>query len=146
MNTKKLSKNNFRLRSFLKSWLPTFFWILLVCYLSLADSGLPEIKFRFILESDKIAHIGIYFVLTVLLTRSWSNVFSTKGLRFLLIFSSVQVISFSIILEVLQKLITTTRQFDLKDIYANITGVIVGVIIFILFKRFFLRSKSDFNA
>ena len=143
MNTKKLSKNNFRLRSFLKSWLPTFFWILLVCYLSLADSGLPEIKFRFILESDKIAHIGIYFVLTVLLTRSWSNVILKKGLKYLLILSAFQVICFGIIMEVLQKLITTTRQFDVRDIYANIAGTVIGAIFYLLFHKFFSQTSSD---
>ena len=146
MNTNKLSKNNSPFRLLIDTWLPTFFWIIVVCYLSLADSGLPNIKFRFILESDKIAHIGIYSVLTLLFIRSLVKAMLVKSIGNKLLISSLLAISFSIVMEVLQKTLTKTRQFDLHDIYANFTGVIIGVIIFILFKRFFLRSKSDFNA
>lgn len=146
MNTKRQSKTNFQVRSFLNSWLPTFSWIIVVCYLSLADSGLPNIRFHFILESDKIAHIGIYFVLTLLLIRSWSNLFSKKAHGYLLISASLQAISFSIIMEVLQNLLTKTRHFDLKDIYANIGGTILGAIIYVLYHRFFSRNTSDYKA
>lgn len=142
MNTRKQSKINQHFFSFIKSWLPTFSWIFLICYSSLTDSGLPEIKFCFILESDKIAHIGIYSVLTILLVRSWVHVFGPKALIYLLILSSIQVISFSIIMEFLQKLLTKTRHFDLKDIIANISGTVVGVILSWLFYKFLYRSSS----
>jgi glycopeptide antibiotics resistance protein len=146
MNTKRQSKTKFQVRSFLNSWLPTFTWIIVVFYLSLADSGLPEIKFRFILESDKIAHLVIYSVLNFLLLRSWSSVFSAITTNFLLIFASLQAISFSIIMEVLQKYLTSTRQFDMKDIYANIGGTIAGAVIYLLYHRFFSRNTSDNKA
>lgn len=146
MNTKKQSKTNFQVRSFLNSWLPTFTWIIVVCYLSLAESGLPNIKFRFILESDKFAHIGIYSVLTLLLIRSWAKAFKTKPRGFLLLSASLQAISFSIIMEVLQKLLTNTRHFDLKDIYANIGGTIVGAIIYMLYYRITSKHSSDQRA
>jgi len=146
MNIKRLSKINFWSRSFLKSWLPTFLWIIVVCYLSLADSGLPEVKFRFILESDKIAHIVIYSVLNLLLLRSWAKVISIKNPGYLVILASLQAISFSIIMEVLQELLTNTRHFDMKDIYANIGGTIVGAIIYIMYHKIFPRSSSDNRA
>lgn len=142
MNTNKPSKNNSPFRSFVVFWLPTFSWVILICYLSLADSDLPEIKFRFILESDKIAHLGFYSVLTFLLVRSWLNIFSAKSLVYILILSSVQAISFSIIMEVLQKLITTTRQFDLTDIYANIAGTVIGAFSYLLIFKLFSKASS----
>ena len=146
MNTKRQSKTNFQVRPFLNSWLPTFTWIFVVCYLSLTDSGLPEIKFRFILESDKIAHLVFFSVLNFLLLRSWSRVFSAITSYFLLIFASLQAICFSIIMEVLQKYLTNTRQFDMKDIYANIGGAIAGAAIYLLYQRFFSRNISDKRA
>lgn len=144
MNTKKQSKTNFPSRSFVVFWLPTFIWAVVICYLSLNDSDLSEIKFRFILESDKIAHLLMYFVLTVLLIRSWVGIFSSKALLYMLIISSVQVISFSILLEGLQKLLTSTRQFSFDDIFANIAGTVFGAIIMLIFYNY-LSPKSSQN-
>ena len=146
MNTNKPSKNKFRVSSFIKFWLPTFFWTVVVCYLSLTDSGLPGIKFRFILESDKYAHIAIYFVLTLLLIRSWANAFLTIKINYLLFFASVQSISYGILMEVLQKLLTHSRHFDLKDIYANIFGSIAAVTTYMVYRRFFSKEKSDIKS
>ena len=143
MNTKRQSKTNLQVGSFFDSWLPTFLWIIVVCYLSLTDSGLPKIKFRFILEADKIAHIVIYMVLTYLLMRSWAKMLSTINPGYIFLLATTQSISFSIIMEVLQKLLTNTRHFDLKDIYANIGGTIVGAILYLLFHRYISRSSTN---
>jgi hypothetical protein len=146
MNINKLSKNKFQVRYFLKIWLPTVFWTIVVCYLSLVDSGLPNIKFRFILESDKIAHIGIYLVFNLLLLRSWKNAFSSHSLGNLITFVSLQVVIFSVLMELLQKLLTKHRHFDFKDIYANIAGVTIAVIVFLLFNKYFSKKASDKKA
>lgn len=143
MNTKKQSKTNSRIRSFFYSWLPTFLWLIVVCYLSLADSGLPKIRFRLFLESDKIAHLAIYFVLTYLLMRSWELLFIKIGVVYLFLLASFQSISFSIIMEVLQKLVTKTRHFDRHDIYANIAGTIIGALFYLLIQKIVLKGSSD---
>jgi glycopeptide antibiotics resistance protein len=83
-------------------------------------------------------------VLTVLLIRSWVGVFSSKALLYMLFISSVQVISFSILLEGLQKLLTSTRQFSFDDIFANIAGTVFGAIIMLIFYNY-LSPKSSQN-
>jgi hypothetical protein len=143
MNTKRQSKTRSQVRSFSYSWLPTFLWIIVVFYLSLTDSGLPDIKFRLILESDKIAHIIIYSVLTYLLMRSWKMVYPPIGRGYLFLIATVQAISFSIVMEVLQKVLTKTRHFDKQDIYANIAGTIVGALIYLLFQKIISRSSAE---
>ena len=143
MNTKRQSKTRSQVRSFSNSWLPTFLWIIVVFYLSLTDSGLPDIKFRLILESDKIAHIIIYTVLTYLLMRSWKLVYQPISKFFLFLIATIQAISFSIVMEMLQKVLTKTRHFDKHDIYANIAGTIVGALIYLLFKKTTSGSPSE---
>jgi glycopeptide antibiotics resistance protein len=57
-----------------------------------------------------------------------------------------KAVSFSIIMEVLQKLLTNSRHFDIFDIYANIGGTIIGAVLFMLFQKFFPRSLSEMRA
>jgi glycopeptide antibiotics resistance protein len=109
----------------------------------LADSGLPEIKFSFFVESDKIAHAGIYFIFVFLLTRSWVHHFANKAVLFLIISSFMQTISFGIVMEVLQKLLTQSREFDMNDIYANTGGTVAGLFFYYLMYRFGFQATSD---
>ena len=61
--------------------------------------------------------------------RSWAIVIPGITPVYLFLLASLQAISFGIVMEILQKLLTHTRHFDKQDIYANIGGAIVGAII-----------------
>jgi VanZ family protein len=91
----------------------------MVLYLTTTESrNLPKIQFPL---KDKMVHFVFYFVMTFL----WQIDIRSK--RFLLYLS---IISLGIFLEFYQDYFTTTRSFDLFDIVANISGVVVASLIF----------------
>jgi len=78
-------------------------------------------------NSDKYGHFLAYFILSL----SWLNVIKKSLhkiiINYIIIFL---LICYGIILEVLQDILTTYRQADLYDIFANSAGVIFAVILF----------------
>jgi VanZ family protein len=78
--------------------------------------------------SDKIFHFLAYTLFTWL----WFNTFyykfnysKSKGILRSIIIS----VTFGIIIEVLQQLVTTSRSFDLLDVLANFLGVLFATIL-----------------
>lgn len=69
-------------------------------------------------NADKIAHISIFCILTILYQRA----FETNFYLTVLIFSL-----YGIGIEFAQKYFTTTREFDLVDIMADILGIFLGM-------------------
>jgi len=86
---------------------------------------LPSVQF-----SDKLLHTSAYFVLTL----SWLLATIDKTLRqkktILIVFF---VFMYGIIIEVLQGALTTCRQADLYDMFANLGGVVIAWLFFTLF-------------
>lgn len=83
-------------------------------------------------EIDKVVHFFIYAVLSFLIAwgimKMKSSKTTLKTLFFILLFSA----SFGVLMEVLQKLLTASRNYDNYDIIANIGGSIIGCLIFLL--------------
>ncbi len=99
----------------------TFAWliaILILCFLPQND--LP--KAGNIPHIDKIVHLILYAVLSVLSLLSYSN--PSKPNRKLIISGIILVIGF--LIELGQAFLTIDRSFSLFDILANFTGIIVG--------------------
>ena len=98
---------------------------LLIAFLSLVSlHGVHVIK---VSNSDKYGHFFAYFVLSL----SWlytANHFSQKKIKTYIIVALI--ISYGIILEVLQSVLTTDRQADFYDFIANSAGVIIATILF----------------
>ncbi len=110
--------------------------IIVLCLESTAD--LPKIK---ISGFDKFAHAIIHFVFTFLWFMSFVNlkIKFKKSVLFAFLFS----VFFGIMIEVLQQILTTTRQADILDILSNITGGFLAVcLVYYLDKRhFFIFEK-----
>ena len=76
---------------------------------------------------DKIVHVGAYLILTFSWLLSYrSNSKSLKN-HFLI---AIAVFVYGIIIEVLQGTITSNRQADFYDIFANLVGITVSFLIF----------------
>ncbi len=107
--------------------------IIVLCLESTAD--LPKIK---ISGFDKVAHAIIHLVFTFLWFMSFINlkIELKKAALFAFLFS----VFFGIMIEVLQQILTTTRQADILDILANITGAFVAVCLV-----FYLDIKKILN-
>lgn len=95
--------------------------------------------------SDKAMHAGAYFGLVIL----WSlfTIFSFGENRFLrrVIMISVASTAFGIFIEVLQDVLTSYRQLDLYDVFANTTGVVIAGIVVWILKDYLIRLKAKFN-
>ena len=103
----------------------------LVMYLSLASHPpVPEIVTGF-KHWDKVAHFGMYAGMMFFL--EWAG--ALKRLRHPdLTFGAVASL-FGLLMEIGQGALTKTRQFDLGDEVANVSGVLVFAVIYRLFLR-----------
>jgi VanZ family protein len=83
--------------------------------------------------SDKLVHAGAYFVLGLSWLLSFKNVIkSIKAIVIVLI----AVFLYGIVIEVLQAILTSYRQADYKDMFANLLGVTFAGLIFLsVFKK-----------
>lgn len=116
---------------------PNFFWLAIIWTVLITTASLvsfhsiPSVK---IAGSDKTVHFLFYLVFVILwgLSRK-QTYFNCKYILFIL----TSAISYGIIIEVLQGVLTSTRQADFYDVLANTAGATVGSIILLLVKSKF---------
>ncbi|MFO7744319.1 MAG: VanZ family protein [Psychroflexus sp.] len=109
-------------------------------YLSLSDiSTFPKIEVK---HEDKIYHFVSYFVLNTIWLFAIVHISSKSLLPNILI--SLGILSFGIVIEIFQEIMTDYRVFDFYDILANSVGVLVSYLCFELFrKRIFENINSN---
>jgi VanZ family protein len=98
-------------------------WISFIIFLSLASfPSISEVKVE---NGDKYVHLGLYLVLTFLLffSRFIPSSYSKKAKLLACLLSSIL---FGIIIEIMQREFTESRQFEWNDIVANSLGSLVG--------------------
>ena len=106
---------------------------LVLAFLSL--SAIPKINLGLGIKSgDKYLHFFAYFVLSSLWYFALKNKISEKVFK---IFVPLGLILYGIILEGLQSGLTTYRTGDIYDAIANSAGVIVALIIFNRFIKWY---------
>lgn len=85
-------------------------------------------------NSDKFGHLLAYFLLSL----SWLFALNSSSKKKIKTYILILIlISYGIIIEVLQGVLTTYRQADVYDIMANTIGVLFAVI---LFKKVYRKS------
>lgn len=110
----------------------TIFWALLIALMSFyPGKDLPHIDFWQLLSFDKFMHMISYALLLFLMMIGAMKQyrFSTKRFK---IGSLVFMIclSYGVVLETLQPLLVSDRQFDYFDIVANLIGCIIGIFVY----------------
>ena len=97
---------------------------LLGCFLYDDCKLQPQITADFIISTN---HLYAYIVLSIIgfLTYRKNNQFNIL---------SIYLIFLSIVLEVLQRFVPN-RSFEFSDLFGNLAGVIIAIIIFYLFKK-----------
>ena len=105
-----------------------------ITYLSLSkvSSIIPVLEIK---NGDKYQHLLAYFGMMM----SWlfvSQKLNTKHISRL--WAVMGVFLFGVLMEVLQQRLTTYRQADLYDVFANLSGIIIAYIVFekLVFKEF----------
>lgn len=119
-----------------------FFWLLII-FISCATPGeqLPPSPF---FNFDKLVHVGIFGVLHFLLLRGFFLQTRFPKLRSKYFFYAPMISAdYGILMEVLQGYVFRNRSFDWFDIFANLIGVgIASVLWMLLFKKFFQKNNS----
>lgn len=80
-------------------------------------------------SQDKLLHFGCYFVLTLLWANGLHMLKKDSALVYALIISTV----IGLVMEVCQFLFFEGRLFEILDIIANISGSLIGALVFIKF-------------
>ena len=120
--TKHLSERNFLLLAII--------WTVLITVASLvSSSAIPKVN---LLWNDKIVHFLFYFFFVVFWSFALHKNFYLKKYSFIIV---VFAIFYGIIIEVLQSVLTKTREADLFDAFANSLGAIVGFVGFLIVKN-----------
>lgn len=99
---------------------------------TIIGSGLSAVRAKELLtlvmfSQDKLLHFACYFVLTIL----WSYGLNKNEKENALSLSLIITISLGILMEVCQFLFFDGRVFEFLDIIANISGSLIGALVFI---------------
>ncbi|NEV94566.1 hypothetical protein G3567_10470 [Psychroflexus sp. YR1-1] len=115
------------------------FCTLMIGYLSLADiSSLPNLNVK---NEDKFYHVLAYFLLNTIWLIALKP-FTMKGFKSNLLIS-LGILTFGIVIEIFQELLTEIRVFDYYDILANGIGIILS---FLCFQFFLKRIFENINS
>ena len=119
-----------RLYRILSHRFPALAWTLLIfILLSLPGKMLPNESHFSLPQLDKLVHIILFGSFVFL----WSFYYSTKGKTFNLnrTFIRVTIIAclYGYAMELIQKYFIPNRDYDIKDIAADVVGAIVGLIL-----------------
>ena len=116
----------------------------LIFYLSLIN--LADTPVKDLGVSDKILHAGAYFILGLLwiffVIFNYEKSILFRGILIVV----AAAIAFGILIEVLQTSLTTYRQMDLYDIFANSAGAVVAGVIAWLTKESLIKVKGGINS
>jgi VanZ family protein len=112
----------------IRAFAPPLLWTLLVTFLSLIHSDrLPSGGWLERLPIDKLVHVLLYAVMFFLYHRALL-MNRRKGLNVMLL-SSIITVFWGIVIEMLQWRMQLGRYFDMLDIIANITGVLISAVL-----------------
>ena len=103
-----------------------FVWLALICYgLFLPAEDLPVKPLLEIPHFDKLVHFGLFFVFSLLLFRPFKKL-ETKYL----FWAPLTAILLSGFLESIQRTISSTRSSNIYDFIANVSGILVSILVF----------------
>ncbi len=103
-------------------------FILIIC--SIHGTNLPSSNFLVSIHFDKIVHLILYLILFLLLKNDVHLILNSS-----FIFPMVYSVSYGVFIEVVQHYFIPGRAADIYDVYADMIGVFIGMIIVIYFKN-----------
>ena len=110
-----------------KYLLGAIIWTIIIAVLCLeSSSDLPSVK---VIGIDKIVHVTFHFVFVNLWYLFFVNNNFMKNYSNLVTKTFFLSLGYGILIEIAQQLFTKTRQADVLDVLANITGAILAVIL-----------------
>lgn len=100
-------------------------WAAFILYLCLLPGhDLPSVH---IWEADKIGHMGVYTILSLLTVWGWRKQTVMESLKTRTILKVLVLLAtYGFLVEILQETLTADRHFDILDALANVIGAGVG--------------------
>lgn len=102
-------------------------------------TSIPLIRIESPIAIDKLVHMGIHFILA----SCWLLYYAISSPKVKwrnVLYISISCVFYGILIEMLQG-VTKTRSSDLADVYANMIGTALGVLVFLV-----LKSKIKMKA
>jgi len=105
---------------------------LILLFLSLTNSeNFQKFEVKGFQNIDKMVHFGMYFVLmSVVIFEHRKNIKKPVNLFFLALIP----LSYGILMEILQLVLTSTRSGDIYDALADAAGIIASVLLWLMIK------------
>ena len=119
-------------------YVPISFFILTIILLVIPGSQFPKAKLFQIAGLDKVIHIGMFFLLTLLFSHPFKHASTTntkKKIYFLQI--AALALFYGIIMEFVQKYFVPNRSFEIADILVDGIGAAIG---YVASRRYFLHT------
>lgn len=103
------------------------FFLFTFLLFTIPGKEIPQFKWGDIIKVDKLVHVGLFFILLILLSFPFNNTTLTTKLRlkWFLIFT-ISAILYGIAIEYVQKYFILNRTFSVLDIIADAFGCIAG--------------------
>jgi VanZ family protein len=126
--------------TFKNFWVFTL-WLLVILYLSFTPlSGWPQPSIFQKLYIDKVVHIFMYSMLSLLLLRSLYRQNDRRELQVPAIIAALMCSGgLGVAIEFLQPVLTMFRQFEWLDMLANAAGALTGFFLY----RWFIEKRND---
>ncbi|TAL80166.1 MAG: hypothetical protein EPN88_01455 [Bacteroidetes bacterium] len=105
---------------------------LLIMYLSLTSSNtFKKVSFIYFPQIDKVVHFCMYFgFMSVIIIENRSTLKNNRRLFFAALFP----LSYGILIEILQSVLTVTRFASIYDVLSNTAGILISLLIWIWIK------------
>lgn len=127
------------MKNILKFW-KSILWAAIIAFLLLLPGDkLPEKKLLNIPYFDKVVHAILFMLLEFLLLIDTKSFLNFRNIRLKL---TVLVIGYALLTEGLQYFFTVSRNGDWYDFFADVTGIIVGWAVFLLYSNIIVQTFS----
>lgn len=131
------------MKSTLKYYWPAILWalfILLLCSWPMGKVGHSSLFFP---GFDKLVHCGLFFTLVVFACSGFIRLKKLDYLPYAPAFTiAFSAIAYGALIELLQKYIFTWRGCELNDLFADTTGVFMGIFSALLTSKAITHEKS----
>jgi VanZ family protein len=115
------------------NYIPTLALALIILVLSLIPTDNKEQSFIFFQGMDKVIHGIMYAFFTLFLLNDYLRINKIIFSRIILLASAI--LFYSILMELLQLLFVESRSGEIKDILANMTGIVVAVVAILIYRK-----------
>lgn len=124
------------------NFIPAFIWaVIIYILLVMPAADIPASPFFELVHFDKWVHASLFGTLTFLICFPFFK--TTRASLSFFIWIGIASLAYGIIMEFVQKYLTTDRDYDVWDMAADAAGVILGCAFTnILYKRYLRKQQA----